>query len=213
MTQNSLLAVLAAELESLAPEIDRLAEGICAGEEAAVGGYLTMLERLGNVGEMLELPVLGALSSHLVCNVASQIGKPEQAALIRTWPQRFKAFLDAPDDPEVRAALNRALTGEGWPEPMAGEQIEQLQSTLCDYDRQEQQKRREPRRFSEDDAGLALAPDLTAEMRAAFEHEAPHYAASLNTHLASIEADRARDEIVEALRQARRSAHTLKGSA
>jgi len=213
VTQNSLLAVLAAELASLAPEIDRLAEGICAGEEAAVGGYLTVLERLGNVGEMLELPVLGALSSHLVCNVANQIGKPDQAALIRAWPQRFKAFLDAPDDAEVRAALNRALTSDQWPEPMNGDSVDELQGTLREYEQKEQQKRREPRQFSHDDATLALAPDLTAEMRAAFEHEAPHYAASLNRHLAAIESDRHRDEIVEALRQARRSAHTLKGSA
>lgn len=213
MTQNSLLAVLASELDSLAPEIDRLAEGICAGEEAAVGGYLTVLERLGNVGEMLELPVLGALSSHLVCNVASQIGKPEQADLIRIWPHCFKAFLEAPDEQDTRAALTQSLTSEQWPEPMDENGVAELQRTLSTYDSHEQQKRREPRQFVDADITLTLAADLTAEMRAAFEHEAPHYASLLNSHLASIDSDRNQDEIIEALRQARRAAHTLKGSA
>ncbi len=210
MAKVSVLAALAQELGPLAEELAPLGEALAGGDEDAAARYLGLLERLSNVVEILDLPALGELYAHLLGNIPAQIGITESSDLIVGWPLYLAQFLQTPEDLAARSMLAACLSDDRWIDPLDVEQAEDLMEQLLASDIDIGDQPREPRQFGADDTSLQWLPDLTTEMRSAFEHEAPGYAATLNRHLARLNID---SKANEDLRQARRMAHTLKGSA
>ncbi len=210
MAKVSVLAALAQELGPLAEELAPLGEALACGDEESAARYLGLLERLSNVVEILDLPALGELYAHLLGNIPAQIGVEESGDLVAGWPLYLEQFLRTPDDVAAHAMLVACLSDDRWVDPMDVEQAESLLEQLLASDIDIGDQPRQPRQFDADDTSLQWLPDLTTEMRGAFEHEAPGYAATLNWHLARLSID---GKANEDLRQARRMAHTLKGSA
>jgi len=210
MTRVSVLAALAQELGPLAEELAPLGQALAGGDEEAAARYLALLERLSNVIEMLELPALGELYVHVLGNIPAQIGVSESDDLLAGWPLFLEQFLRMPDDFAARSTLVACLSDDRWADPMEIEEAESLLEQLLASDIDIADQPRQPRQFVAADTELQWLPDLTTEMRGAFQHEAPRYAATLNRHLAQLSTD---GKANEDLRQARRMAHTLKGSA
>lgn len=206
----SVLGALADEVTTLTAELAPLGEALTNGDEEAAAQYLGLLERLNQVAEMLDMPALGELIMHLLGNIPAQLGDEQQRDLATGWPRYFEAFLRAPDDVAAQATLTACLIDDRWPEPMAAEQAEGLIEQLLASDEAMGKQTREPRHFDDADAELQLQADLTVEMRAAFEHETPRFAAIMNEQLAMLGQS---GDIMPLLHQARRAAHTLKGSA
>lgn len=205
-----MLAALAEELRPLAAELEPLGQALSAGDEEAAAKYLGLLERLANVGELLELPALGELTLHMLANVPAQLGDLDQQELAAYWPGHLAKALGQPEAQENQDALVHCLCDPRWPEPMDRERAHGLLQEILQCDQQDLLPQREPRLFEEHELSLAIQAELTPEMRAAFAHEAPKQAESLNQTLALLSVSNAD---VETINTARRVAHTLKGSA
>jgi chemosensory pili system protein ChpA (sensor histidine kinase/response regulator) len=205
-----MLAALAEELRPLAAELEPLGQALSAGDEEAAAKYLGLLERLANVGELLELPALGELTLHMLANVPAQLGDLDQQELAAYWPGHLAKALGQPEAQENQDALVHCLSDPRWPEPMDRDRAHELLQEILQCDQQDLLPQREPRLFEEHELSLAIQAELTPEMRAAFAHEAPKQAESLNQTLALLSVNNADVEIINT---ARRVAHTLKGSA
>lgn len=205
-----MLTALADELRPLAAELEPLGQALSAGDEDAAAQYLGLLERLANVGELLELPALGELTLHMLANVPAQLGDSGQRDLAAQWPNRLAAALGQPEQQENQDALLTCLTDPRWPEPMAMEQAQNILQQILQCDQNEAYELRQPKQYSEEELSLRIQGDLTAEMHAAFAHEAPKQAVSLNQQLSLLTEQEADIDIINL---SRRIAHTLKGSA
>lgn len=205
-----MLTALADELRPLAAELEPLGHALSDGDEEAAAQYLGLLERLANVGELLELPALGELTLHMLANVPAQLGDNGQRDLAANWPNRLAAALSDPQELGRQEDLLQCLTDPRWPEPMDLERAQQLLQQILQCDQSITVDPRQPQVFDETELGLEIQGDLTPEMRAAFSHEAPRQSVMFNQHLAQLHRG---GDTVELLNTARRVAHTLKGSA
>ncbi|MCA1778560.1 MAG: Hpt domain-containing protein [Xanthomonadaceae bacterium] len=153
--------------------------------------------------------MLAELVNHFIVNLSEQIGQPPRAAVIELWPQVLVGLLEHPAEASAQEAFAELLTDPRWPQPMDRDQADRVIAKLLECDTVLDGEARATREFTATDVDLALHDDLTIEMQTAFEHEAPLFAARLTREVANLDGRNP----AEALRQARRAAHTLKGSA
>ena len=223
MKLNDLIDALAAEIETMAPELGRCLEPL-ARLEADAPAFLDALEqysglaqRTGEAAEMAGFPGLQAVCEHVIENtlLAAAYEPAERGpllAFLREWPGLVVHYLRNLDDPSSAAGLVDRLRDAPSPMPegqglrvahMLGSMPAQVNSRFGDMDPPR------PVLASAEDVALTVPEDVDQKLLEGFFHEAPDQARhliELARNLVSGEGDSS--DLVAA----KRIVHTMKGS-
>ncbi len=127
-------------------------------------------------------------------------------------PQRLLDYLEAPLAASTRIAVVETLLDPRWPDPLSPVNAEELVLELYrdPLSLEAEAVPERPTEVASEDLELRLAEDIDASVLASFRREGPDLALKLATVLERIIAGEGGED---ALRQAQRFAHTIKGSA
>jgi chemotaxis protein histidine kinase CheA/ActR/RegA family two-component response regulator len=223
MRGQDLLTALADELKGLAPELAReydAGTGSDAGARAlANDSYLTSVNRLSEAAGYMGLAGVQRIAACVVTNL-EHINSDDQDArvLVRPfftdWPQLLEAHLrDAENSGPIESLI--AHFGGGWV-PVALEEaaLDELRSELAAArsigEALDESESAAPEALEASDLTLDISNDVDGALLDAFMHDSPPQAAEVTHSLAGWIADFTQSEL---LRNAKRAAHTLKGSA
>lgn len=223
MKLNHLIDALAAEIETMAAELERCLEPLTQLDADApafmdaLDQYSGLAQRTGEAAEMAGFPGLQAVCEHVVENtLLAAAYEPDERgpllAFLRAWPGLTVHYLRHLDDPSSAAGLVDRLREA--PSPMAearglkvahmlGSMPAQANSALGDLDTPR------PVLASAADVALDLPDDVDQKLLEGFFHEAPDQARHL-VELARNLAGGAGD--ASDLVAAKRIVHTMKGS-
>lgn len=216
-----LLAILASAVEDNAQDfLHRVADIAratrAADRAAAAAAGREILERFAEASADVGFAGFGTLCAGLAEQMSARSPKnPWPKSLIadlNQLPQRMLDYLGAPLGEAPRTALVAALAHPRWPEPLAAGRAAELSQALHDDPLALEAEAGPVRVAAVQDEDLSLAPadDMDDSVMASFRREGPDLAQRLATVIQVILRGGA---IEDALRQAQRYAHTLKGSA
>jgi chemotaxis protein histidine kinase CheA/ActR/RegA family two-component response regulator len=223
MRGQDLLTALADELRGLAPELSREYDAGTTPDVAlraqADDSYVTAVSRLSEAAGYMGLAGVQRIAACVLDNLA-QVDSDDQDArlLVRPffteWPQLVEAHLRDAEAPGPIAALITHFGG-GWvPLPLDEPALESLRAELA-ASRSigaalDEDESAAPEALTAADLTLDISNDVDAALLDAFMHDSPPQAAEVIESLSDWIADPAQ---TERLRNAKRAAHTLKGSA
>jgi chemotaxis protein histidine kinase CheA/ActR/RegA family two-component response regulator len=187
----------------------------------AFESYGGQVERIGMTAEMLGMPGVNTWCGHLnamLMSVATLEAneRAQGGAYLRQWPALLDSYLSAPADFDASLALAEYLTMPAAPQPLdetAGiELIGQLttEPVLPGELLADMEAANKPAEVTGNDVSLVLAEDADRDVYNAFIAEAPGSLATfaeLTSHIARGDAS------IDDFRNAKRIAHSLKGSA
>lgn len=186
---------------------------------AALEAYADQVERIAAAAGAIGLAGLQDLCAHVneLLLSAAALGRDERQALrasIGDWPTLVIEYLDAPEDFAVAERLVSLFGAAGSPLPITeDQQMELMTKLLTPVDTSQLMEEMEGPLHSEpgiEDVSLAVPADVDPELLDAFIHEVPAHATEFSALIQKVAAGRA---VAADLAQARRVAHTLKGSA
>jgi chemosensory pili system protein ChpA (sensor histidine kinase/response regulator) len=215
MRGQDLLTALADELKGLAPELVSAYDAGSPGDDA----YLTSISRLSEAAGYMGLVGVQRIGSCVTDNLQHLDSEDQDArVLVRPffteWAQLLEAHLRNANEPGPVEALI-AHFGGGWvPLPLDEPSLNDLRAELsaasgigAALDENEQAA---PEALDASDLALDISSDVDAALLDAFLNDSPPQAAEVTRSLQGWIADPTQSEL---LRNAKRAAHTLKGSA
>jgi chemotaxis protein histidine kinase CheA/ActR/RegA family two-component response regulator len=223
MRGQDLLTALADELAGLAPELAAAYDLGSADDPAAAAAgndsYVTSVARLSEAAGYMGLTGVQRIASCVLGNLEHLNADDQDArVLVRPffidWPQLLEAHLrNAAAAGPVESLITHF--GGGWvPLPLDDAALADLRSELsaasgigAALDESEQAA---PEALEAGDLSLDISGDVDAALIDAFLHDSPPQAAEVTQSLQGWIADPTQSEL---LRNAKRAAHTLKGSA
>jgi chemosensory pili system protein ChpA (sensor histidine kinase/response regulator) len=223
MRGQDLLTALADELLGLAPELTAAYDSGSSGDPAAVEhashSYITSVTRLSEAAGYMGLGGVQRIAACVLSNLEHLNADDQDArVLVRPfftdWAQLLEAHLrDATAPAPVESLI--AHFGGGWvPLPLDDAALTELRAELfaasgigAALDETEQAA---PEALEAADLTLDVSPDVDGALVDAFLHDSPPQAAEVTQSLQGWIANPAHAEL---LRNAKRAAHTLKGSA
>ncbi len=228
MRGHDLLTALADELRGLASELAQAydlgtaAEGAEGDPDArlhANDSYAGAVTRLSEAAGYMGLAGVQRVAATVLANL-QHLDHDDQDArtLLRPffteWPQMLEAHLRDAAAPAPIAALLAHFGGEWVPLPLDEPTLEQLRGELAMASSigaaLDENEAAAPEALEASDLNLDVSNDVDAALLDAFMHDSPPQAAEVIRSLQGWIADPAQTEL---LRNAKRSAHTLKGSA
>ena len=223
MRGQDLLTALADELKGLAPELSAAYDAGSSDDPAARAhaddSYVTSVARLSEAAGYMGLNGVQRIAACVLGNLEHLDADDQDArVLVRTfftdWPLLLEAHLrDATAAGPVESLISHF--GGGWvPLPLDDAALTELRSELsaasgigAALDESEQAA---PEALEAGDLALSISSDVDAALIDAFLHDSPPQAAEVTQSLQGWIADPTQSEL---LRNAKRAAHTLKGSA
>jgi chemotaxis protein histidine kinase CheA/ActR/RegA family two-component response regulator len=223
MRGQDLLTALADELRSIAPELEQAYD---AGSEAGASShaYVTTVGRLSEAAGYMGLDGVQRLCSCVLENLAHLDGcDADERVLVRPfftdWARLLGAHLRAAGSPGPIDDLLRHFGG-GWvPVPLEGDALAALRTELEAANgigaALDQQDDAAPETLTHADLALDIGNDVDAALLDAFMNDSPPQAAEITRSVSGwlSSADKRAPAQSELLRNAKRAAHTLKGSA
>jgi chemotaxis protein histidine kinase CheA/ActR/RegA family two-component response regulator len=223
MRGQDLLTALADELAGLAPELAAAYDSGSAGDPAAVASanesYVTSVTRLSEAAGYMGLAGVQRIAACVLNNLEHLDADDQDArVLVRPfftdWAQLLEAHLRQASAPGPVESLISHFGG-GWvPLPLESDALAELRAELsaasgigAALDESEQAA---PEALEAGDLALGISDDVDAALIDAFLHDSPPQAAEVTQSLQGWIANPAHTEL---LRNAKRAAHTLKGSA
>jgi chemotaxis protein histidine kinase CheA/ActR/RegA family two-component response regulator len=223
MRGHDLLTALADELKSLGSELAQAYDFGTSSEAAARSQaddtYAAAVARLSEAAGYMGLAGVQRVAAVVVANL-EHLDQDDQDArtLLRPffteWPAMLEAHLREPQAPAPVDALLAHFGGEWVPLPLDAHALAELRNELsmaasigAALDETESAA---PEVLEASDLSLDISSDVDAALLDAFMHDSPPQAADVIQSLQGWVADPAQTEL---LRNAKRSAHTLKGSA
>jgi chemosensory pili system protein ChpA (sensor histidine kinase/response regulator) len=223
MRGQDLLTALADELKGLAPELasayDAGTEGDAGARAHANDSYVTSVSRLSEAAGYMGLAGVQRIAACVITNL-EQIDSDDQDArvLVRPfftdWAQLVEAHLrDAENSGPIESLLTHF--GGGWvPMPLderaLGELRAELSAARSIGEALDESESAAPEALDASDLTLDISNDVDGALLDAFMHDSPPQAAEVTQSLSGWIADFRQSEL---LRNAKRAAHTLKGSA
>lgn len=213
-SQQQMLRELWQEIESLVPEFEELLQGLPETAEH----YARMLRDLGESCSYLGLQGLWDMMDLLADRLLRHGGTLEEDPLtmLGLWPQSLQPYLLEGAPETASLALLDYLEDSRWNESLAPAMSQHLLRAfmtphMVPQAPGDELAGQEPWVASEQDVELEVTTDASREVMAAFLRDAPGRSQALFQALDQL----ARDEGdgVEAVRQAQRASHTLKGAA
>jgi chemosensory pili system protein ChpA (sensor histidine kinase/response regulator) len=223
MRGQDLLTALADELKGLAPELSAAYDAGSSDDPGARAhaddSYVTSVTRLSEAAGYMGLTGVQRIAACVLVNLENLDTDDQDArVLVRTfftdWPHLLETHLrDAAAAGPVESLV--AHFGGGWvPLPLDDAALTELRSELsaasgigAALDESEQAT---PEALEAGDLALDISSDVDAALIDAFLHDSPPQAAEVTQSLQGWIADPTQSEL---LRNAKRAAHTLKGSA
>src|SRR6478735_5291005 len=223
MRGQDLLTALADELKGLAPELSAAYDAGSSDDPGARAhaddSYVTSVTRLSEAAGYMGLTGVQRIAACVLVNLENLDTDDQDArTLVRTfftdWPHLLETHLrDAAAAGPVESLV--AHFGGGWvPLPLDDAGLTALRSELsaasgigAALDETEQAT---PEALEAGDLALDISSDVDAALIDAFLHDSPPQAAEVTQSLQGWIADPTQNEL---LRNAKRAAHTLKGSA
>jgi chemotaxis protein histidine kinase CheA/ActR/RegA family two-component response regulator len=212
MRGQDLLTALADELRGLAPE---LASAYDAGIDEI---YVTSVSRLSEAAGYMGLDGVQRIATCVLANLDHISRQQDERVLTRgfftDWPRLLETHLRTAHEAAPIEALLAHFGGDWVPLPPDADALQALRAELtaasgigAALDENEQAA---PEALTPADLGLAISNDVDAALLDAFLHDSPPQAAEVTQSLQGWIADPSQSEL---LRNAKRAAHTLKGSA
>ncbi|MDH5325132.1 MAG: response regulator [Gammaproteobacteria bacterium] len=220
MPSPEILVVLSDELSDSSPVFQTALSEIVSGDENAfqegVETYHEQLQRISDVTGLLNLAGLQWVCRHIETNLSvlspQNIGSTN-LDLFAQWPDLMLDYLATPKDKARCRALAQHCFHAEWPMAPESELASSLEQKLLDISEEpediEQTESRQIEATMEDIA-LQLEDDINKELVEAFLTEGPLQAMHYSSMIQGIENGRAG---VEAIDEARRVIHALKGEA
>lgn len=223
MRGQDLLTALADELKGLAPELAReydAGTGSDAGARAhANDSYVTTVSRLSEAAGYMGLAGVQRIAACVITNLEHiNSDDPDARVLVRPfftdWPQLLEAHLrDAENSGPIESLISHF--GGGWvPVALDEAALKDLRSELAAArsigEALDESESAAPEALESSDLTLDINNDVDAALLDAFMHDSPPQATEVTHSLAGWIADYTQSEL---LRNAKRAAHTLKGSA
>jgi chemotaxis protein histidine kinase CheA/ActR/RegA family two-component response regulator len=189
--------------------------------QAAVDAYGAQVERLAGTCQMLGMAGLGDACTEVMgalATVAQAEGdaRLNGALMLDMWPPLFMAWLDAPADAAVAGAIIETFAAPEWPHPIEDARQQALLGLLLLPPElpaelvEEAALASAPIVISPEDVSLAIPEDSDPDVYNAFIDEAPDKATELSALMTRLSNGDAGEE---ELRNAKRIAHSFKGSA
>ena len=215
MRGQDLLTALADELKGLAPELASAYDLGSPGDDA----YLTSVTRLSEAAGYMGLTGVQRIGSCVTDNLQHLDADDQDArVLVRPffieWAQLLESHLRNATE---RAPIESLIThfGGGWvPLPLDESALNELRAELAAANgigaALDETEQAAPEALEAFDLALDISSDVDAALIDAFLHDSPPQAAEVTQSLQGWIADPTQSEL---LRNAKRAAHTLKGSA
>jgi chemotaxis protein histidine kinase CheA/ActR/RegA family two-component response regulator len=223
MRGQDLLTALADELKGLAPELAQAYDAGTTQEPQARAlandSYVTSVSRLSEAAGYMGLAGVQRMAACVLTNL-EHINSDDQDArlLVRPfftdWPQLIEAHLrDAESSGPIESLISHF--GGGWvPLPLEESALQELRGELAAARSigaaLDESESAAPEALKAGDLALDISNDVDAALLDAFMHDSPPQAADVTQSLSGWIADFTQSEL---LRNAKRAAHTLKGSA
>lgn len=223
MASPEIMAVLADEIdEAIAPLGAALADIALAADAAArteaAERYLEEVRRIGGAANVLGLEGVAGLYTVIERNMQAlllhpnPVVTPERQALSERWPVLLRDHLHSPHNVEAAHVLAFTFTDPNYPAPISIDVAEALQAMLLDVSLEEGADEA-PVRATEAtpaDVALEIPSDVNSALVEAFLAEGPLQAQQYTATLQRVIQGEAG---VEALNEARRLVHAVKGAA
>ncbi|HTU65707.1 MAG TPA: response regulator [Steroidobacteraceae bacterium] len=223
MRGQDLLTALADELKGLAPELARDYDAGTTPDAAvraqADQSYVTSVSRLSEAAGYMGLAGVQRLCACVLTNLENIASNDQDARLLvrpffTDWARLLHTHLRLPESPDAIDALVAHVGGSWVPVPLDEPALRELRAELAAardigaaLDEEEQAA---PEALTAADLALDISHDVDAALLDAFMNDSPPQAAEVIQSLAGWIAEPAQ---LEPLRNAKRAAHTLKGSA
>ncbi len=216
-----LLAILACAAEESREELLQRIDEIANATDAevrtnAARAFQEVLVCLADASSEAGFLAFATLCASLGYQVAAmEADRPWPASLLERLarvPADLQTYLDDPLPEPKRRALVEILLDPSWPDPISDTNAEELTAELY-LDPLSLEPEEGPTRATEievEDLSLSPAEDIDATVFASFRREGPELTLKLGNAVQSLLEGRGGEE---ALRQAQRLAHTIKGSA
>lgn len=222
MQLDDLIQALHSEVEIAASDLDAawvVISGPTSTQEArteALESYTTQVMRMIETAGMLGLNGVQAVCQHVLDTLGSTPLNDASArdslhSYITGWIPHALAYLSDMRNPDVAAILASHISG--GPLPMAADQAESLLAALLAKPQDtflDAEAPMRPTTAAPEDVSLALPPDCDPSLLDAFLQEAPEQATELGGLSQKLASRQAKGEDIA---QAKRIAHTFKGSA
>ncbi len=213
MRGQDLLAALADELRGLEPE---LASAYDSGTSDDV--YVTSVSRLSEAAGYMGLAGVQRIAACVLDNLAHINQQQDERVLTRgffaDWPRLLETHLRNAADPAPIDALLAHFGGDWVPLPLDTVALDALKDELAAANSigaaLDETEQAAPETLTAADLTLDISNDVDAALLDAFLHDSPPQAAEVTQSLHGWIANPAQAEL---LRNAKRAAHTLKGSA
>jgi chemosensory pili system protein ChpA (sensor histidine kinase/response regulator) len=211
MRGQDLLNALADELHGLGPE---LAAAYDSGSES----YLVSVARLSEAAGYMGLAGVQRIAAAVTANLDHVTQQQDERVLVRgfftEWPALLEAHLRDAQSPGHIDAVVRHFGG-GWvPLPLEEPELQELRAELAAATSigaaLDESESAAPEAVGASDLVLDISNDVDGPLLDAFMNDSPPQAADVTRSLQGWIADPAQSEL---LREAKRAAHTLKGSA
>ena len=211
MRGQDLLNALADELRDLAPEL-------AAAYDSGSDSYSISVARLSEAAGYMGLLGVQRIAAAVTANLDHVTQQQDERVLVRAfftdWAPLLEAHLrDAQSDAHIDAVV--AHFGGGWvPLPLEGSELQELRGELAAASSigaaLDESDSAAPDAVEAADLVLDVSNDVDGALLDAFMNDSPPQAADVTRSLQAWIADPSQGEL---LRNAKRSAHTLKGSA
>lgn len=216
-----LYALLASAVEDVSAELLRRFESLAVADDedariATAGACRDIFTRVAGAAAEAGFLAFATLCASLGFQFAAM---PTQAAWpddllkgLERLPQRLLDYLEAPLTAATRIELVASLRDPRWPDPLSPVNAEELIVELYNdpLSLETEVVPARPSLIETDDLALVSTEDIEASVLASFRREGPELALELSASLERVIAGQGGEE---ALRQAQRFAHTIKGSA
>jgi chemosensory pili system protein ChpA (sensor histidine kinase/response regulator) len=224
MRGQDLLSALADELQGLAPELTQNYDAGSSGDVAACAHanelYVTSVSRLSEAAGYMGLAGVQRVCACVLDNLQHLSAEDQDARLLvrpffTEWAQLLEAHLrNATESGPVESLLTHF--GGGWvPLPLDEAALQELRSELSAASSigaaLDQNEQAAPEALVAADLNLDISADIDGALLDAFVHDSPPQAAEITLSLQGWIASP--ENGAELLRNAKRAAHTLKGSA
>ncbi len=213
MRGQDLLTALADELRGIAPELTAAYD---AGNSD--DSYVTSVSRLSEAAGYMGLAGVQRIAACVLANLEHVTQHEDERVLMRAfftdWSRMLERHLRAASEAEYIEALVAHFGGDWVPLPLDADALhalrEELQAATGIGAALDESDSAAPEALTADDLGLRVSNDVDAALLDAFLSDSPPQAAEVTQSLQRWIQDPAQTEL---LRNAKRAAHTLKGSA
>jgi chemotaxis protein histidine kinase CheA/ActR/RegA family two-component response regulator len=221
MRGQDLLTALADEIGTLAPELAAAYDSGGDDPESvahANDAYVTSVARLSEAAGYMGLAGVQRIAAAVTGNLDHVTQQQDERVLVRAffteWPRLLETHLRNAQDPAAIDALLAHFGGDWVPIPLDGAALNELRTELAAASSigaaLDESDSAAPEALEESDLSLQISADVDAALLDAFMNDSPPQAAEVTRSLQGWIVDPAQGEL---LRNAKRAAHTLKGSA